>query len=97
MFPSGWPPRPASSVRSIRFFADATSADTFAANAFLFGETAAKSMVDPVPVVVGGESALPAAVGTSASPVLRWVAATPHLRALCRRQSLFPTAMRTPS
>ncbi len=35
-FPIGWPPRPASSVRSVRFFISGTATANFSENAYLF-------------------------------------------------------------
>lgn len=42
-FPTPWPPRPPSGVRSIRFFVSGTSTANFADNAFLFIDGAAGS------------------------------------------------------
>lgn len=56
-FPAGWPPRPATGVRSIRFFATGNTSNNFSDAAFLFGDTSPKSQVDPVPVATPRDSA----------------------------------------
>lgn len=67
-FPTGWPPRPASSHRSTRFYFEGSTTDNFSDRAFLFGDTAAKAMVDPVPTVIPSDPAPVTHIGTSQRP-----------------------------
>ena len=67
-FPSGWPPRPASSHRSIRAYKEGNTTDNFFDNGFLFGDTVDKAMVDPVPVVVPADPGPTVAIGTPQRP-----------------------------
>lgn len=47
--PVGWPPRPASSLRSIRFFTSGTTTGAFSDNAFLFKDGAGANTLVPTP------------------------------------------------
>jgi hypothetical protein len=48
--PAGWPPRPHSSLRSIRFYVNGTSTALFSDNAYLFASGAAGSANTYVPL-----------------------------------------------
>jgi len=57
-FPSpGWPPRPASGRRSIRFYAAATCTTAFGDNAWLFYQDVGANTIDPLPYVAPGSTA----------------------------------------
>lgn len=53
-FPVGWPPRPATGIRSIRFFASGTTGVAFSDNAFLFSDMPTASTLNPTPVAKPG-------------------------------------------
>jgi len=55
-FPTGWPPRPASSLRSIRFFVRGTSTAVFDGHAYLFGDQASANTFKPTPYVRPGST-----------------------------------------
>lgn len=61
-FPVGWPPRPASASRSIRFYRTGTSTANYDSNAFLFGDDLGANVVAPLPYVAPG-SVAPVHVG----------------------------------
>ena len=46
-YPAGWPPRPASGVRSIRVFITGTTTANFSDNAYLFFDIAGANQVTP--------------------------------------------------
>jgi hypothetical protein len=54
-FPTGWPPRVASTVRSIRFYAKGIPTPDFADNALLFADGVGANPFLPVPAVRPGE------------------------------------------
>jgi len=70
-FPTGWPPRPASGVRSIRFYVAGTATANWSDNAYLFREGVAGTANPylPTPVVPSGSSGpgVTAQVGTPAA------------------------------
>lgn len=53
-FPVGWPPRPSTSVRSIRFYATGTSTAAFADNGYLFIDGLGANTYTETPVVTAG-------------------------------------------
>jgi hypothetical protein len=53
--PPGWPPRPAASGRSIRFFVEGTATAAFADSAYLFASGAGANTFTPTPVVEAGD------------------------------------------
>lgn len=64
-YPEGWPPRPASGARSIRFFVEGTATADFADSAYLFADDPGANTFLPTPYVApGGEGTL-AEVGTN--------------------------------
>lgn len=69
-FPTGWPPRPSSSVRSIRFFVSGTATANWSDNAYLFIDDPAANTFQPTPVVPAGSSGpgVTAKVGDTAIP-----------------------------
>lgn len=63
-FPDGWPPRSATSTRSIRFFIPATGASAdFADNAFLFSDQAAANTYRATTFVAPGDEKKPTPLG----------------------------------
>lgn len=54
--PTGWPPRPASSVRSIRFFATGNTTANWSDNAYLFINGTNANPYKPTPYVPPGSS-----------------------------------------
>lgn len=71
-FPTGWPPRPATTNRSIRFYVAGTLTADYADNAYLFIDGANANTFVPIPYVragdirrvhVGGESGTPYGTG----------------------------------
>lgn len=55
-FPAGWPPRPSSGLRSIRFYATGTATAVFSDNGFLFASGLGANTFQPTPYVPpGGE------------------------------------------
>lgn len=65
-FPTGWPPRLSSGVRSIRFFVTAAATANFDDRAYLFADDVGANPYLPTPVVSPGSS-VSAAVGTTAA------------------------------
>jgi hypothetical protein len=63
-FPKGWPPSPASGLRSIRFYISGTTTGDFADNAFLFSQGTAANTFKPTPFVPPGGEKVLAKVGT---------------------------------
>ena len=61
--PAGWPPRPASSVRSIRFYVTAAATAAFADNAYLFASGAGANTFLPTPYVPAGGETTQAVLG----------------------------------
>jgi hypothetical protein len=58
--PTGWPPRVATSIRSIRVYLTGTATAAFADNAFLFSQATSANTFIPTPYVPPGqESAVP--------------------------------------
>lgn len=55
-FPVGWPPRPSSGVRSIRFCVTGTTTANWSDNAFLFVDDPGANPYLPTPVVQPGSS-----------------------------------------
>lgn len=53
-FPTGWPPRSPSGVKSIRFYVSDTTTANFSDRAYLFGNVATANPYDPLPVVPPG-------------------------------------------
>lgn len=67
-FPAvGWPPRPASGRRSIRFFKKSTATAAFADNAWLFIDAIGANTIAPLPYVRPGSTA-PVSVGNLLVP-----------------------------
>lgn len=73
--PTGWPPRPASGRRSIRFYKIGTLTASYADNAFLFLDNPEANTIVPVPFIrpgentrvhIGGESGPPYGTGQRA-------------------------------
>ena len=62
-FPAGWPPRPASARRSLRFFVEGTATANFDANGYLFINDTGANTVNPLPYVKPGSTA-PVHLGT---------------------------------
>lgn len=63
-FPSeGWPPPPATGLRSIRFYVDGNTTANFSDNAFLFSADTAANMFFPTPFVPPGGVDVVAKVG----------------------------------
>lgn len=56
-FPASWPPRPAGSARSIRFFVTDTATAAFADKGYMFAEDAGAVTYTPLPVVQPGSNA----------------------------------------
>jgi hypothetical protein len=80
-FPVGWPPRPSSGVRSIRFYVTGTTTANWSDNAFLFVDDVGANTYLPTPVIAPGSSTVvaigdrslsgsPMGAGLSASDVL---------------------------
>lgn len=69
-FPTGWPPRPASGVRSIRFFVSGTGTANWSDNAYLFVDDVGANTFQPTPYVPPGSSGpgVTAAVGDRSTP-----------------------------
>lgn len=65
-FPVGWPPRPASATRSIRFYASAAATANFSDRAYLFSTGAGVNTITPLPYVRPGSTA-PVSVGDTLS------------------------------
>lgn len=55
-FPEGWPPRPATARRSLRFFVSGTATANYDANAFLFADDTGAVTYDPLPFVKPGST-----------------------------------------
>lgn len=66
-FPPGWPPRPPSGMRSIRFFEKGTTTNDFADNAFIFSQQTGASTLVPTPIIRPGDTAA-VVVGDFATP-----------------------------
>lgn len=65
-FPAGWPPRPASGLRSIRFYQAATAASAnFSDNAYLFSDGITANTFKETPYLDPGEEATPAPLGVN--------------------------------
>jgi hypothetical protein len=62
-FPVGWPPRPSSGARSIRFFVDGTATANFSDSAWLFSQDTGAQTVVPMPNVRAGDNTTVAHVG----------------------------------
>lgn len=55
-FPDGWPPRPATAVRSIRVLITGTTSSSFEDNAYLFYFVPGANTIDPTPYVAPGST-----------------------------------------
>jgi len=55
-FPVGWPPRPASGMRSIRFFTSGTATANFSDNGFLFINGSGANTFTPLPNIEYGSN-----------------------------------------
>ncbi len=65
-FPEGWPPRPASGRRSIRFYQAATTATAdFADSAYLFVDGITANTFKPTTVLTAGDEKKPTPIGVS--------------------------------
>ena len=65
-FPTeGWPPRTATGVRSIRFYATGTATAAFADNAFLFAAGAGANPYTPLPNIAPGSNTTAAVPNSS--------------------------------
>lgn len=83
--PAGWPPRPGSSLRSIRFYATGTGTTSYADNAFLFINGSGANVYTPLPPVspsqqttitgtaelTNASTVVPSIAGTGQDPVDR--------------------------
>jgi hypothetical protein len=58
-FPASWPPRPASGLHSIRFYATGIATANFSDNAFMFIDGAGANPFTPLPEVTGGSTTVP--------------------------------------
>jgi hypothetical protein len=70
--PVGWPPRPASGLRSIRYYLVGTATANFVDNAFLFADQATANTYKPLPYVPPGGEGVTVALGdlaVSGSPM----------------------------
>ena len=63
-FPTGWPARPVSGRRSLRFFKSGTTAQDFSDNAFLFIDDTGANPYTPLPYVRPGDGAAVVSIGT---------------------------------
>jgi hypothetical protein len=71
-FPAGWPPRPSSGARSIRFYAEGTTSADWSDNALLFIDGVKANPYLPTPYVPPGGERVQASVGdrtVSGSPM----------------------------
>ena len=59
-FPAAWPPRVASGLHSIRFYATGTATANFSDNGLLFIDGAGANPFTPLPPVTGGSTVVPA-------------------------------------
>lgn len=64
----GWPPRPASGLRSIRFFKAGTTTANWSENAYLFIDVAGANTFVPMPYVRPGDNTAIVAVGDRNTP-----------------------------
>lgn len=55
-FPSNWPARAPSGIRSIRFYATGTTTANWSDNAFLFVDDAGANTYTPLPIIKAGSS-----------------------------------------
>jgi hypothetical protein len=62
-FPTGWPPRPATGRRSLRFYVADTATADFEDKAYLFAEQTGAFLHAPTPVIAPGDLTTVAAVG----------------------------------
>lgn len=62
-FPTGWPPRFPSTVKSLRFYVTGTATANFSDRAYLFGNVATANPYTPLPVVAPGEDVSDPAYG----------------------------------
>lgn len=60
--PTGWPPRPAEGIRSIRFYITGSATANFSDNAYLFSDQASANTFNPLPYQIPGDNT-PIAVG----------------------------------
>lgn len=67
-FPAGWPPRPSSGRRSIRFFVSGTATANWSDNAYLFIDDAGANTFQPMPYVKPGDVSAQAKVGDRNTP-----------------------------
>jgi hypothetical protein len=65
--PATWPPRPATGVRSIRFYKTGTGTANFADNAFIFADLAGANTFLPTPYVAPGGESTTVNIGTTSS------------------------------
>lgn len=56
-FPAGWPPRPPSGIRSLRFFVTDTATALFSDKAYIFAAQTGASTIVPMPFVAPGSTA----------------------------------------
>ena len=56
-FPTTWPPRPPSGVRSLRFYVTDVATANFVDKAYMFAEQSTANPYTPLPVVVPGSNA----------------------------------------
>lgn len=67
-FPASWPPRAASGIRSIRFYATGSATANFSDNAFMFAEMAGANTFVPTPYVPPGGVNVQASIGDLTAP-----------------------------
>lgn len=65
-FPPGWPPRPASGRRSIRFYVEGTATANYDDRAWIFAQQTGANKFLPTPVVAPGDARTVAEVGDTA-------------------------------
>jgi len=62
-FPTHWPPRPASGLRSIRFYVTGSATASFGDNAWLFVDQVTANTIDPTPYLAPGDTTTKVQVG----------------------------------
>jgi hypothetical protein len=62
-FPTGWPPRPATHVRSIRFFVSGTATANYSDSAWIFAQQAGANPFQETPKIDPGDERTEAKVG----------------------------------
>lgn len=95
-FPSTWPPRVSSGIRSLRVFVTDTATANFVDKAYMFAELTSANPFTPLPVVTAGSNAVkdvPNMAGTGlATPVPVTGAEGPSAQIWCSRLRISVTA-----